>query len=53
MLKASGEYIGFTDLDDYVDLDFYEKLSLEADNSKVDIVNGNVKFLQVDGLEKK
>ena len=53
MLKASGEYIGFTDPDDYVDLDFYEKLYLEANNSKADIVKGNVKIIHIDGLEEE
>lgn len=53
MLKASGEYIGFTDPDDYVDLDFYEKLYLEASNSKADIVKGRAKLLDINGLEKE
>lgn len=29
---ANGEYIGFVDSDDYVDLDFYEKLYNDSDN---------------------
>lgn len=36
--KATGEYIGFVDPDDYVDLDFYEKLYAAAKINKTDIV---------------
>ena len=38
---ASGEYIGFTDSDDYVDLDFYEKLYNGANNQ--DMCGGEIK----------
>ena len=34
---AKGEYIGFVDSDDYVDLDFYEKLYNAAKNNDADI----------------
>lgn len=34
---ASGEYIGFVDSDDWVDLDFYEKLYNSAKNNNADI----------------
>lgn len=34
---ASGEYIGFVDSDDWVDLDFYEKLYKSAKNNNADI----------------
>lgn len=34
---ASGEYIGFVDSDDWVDLDFYEKLYNSAQNNNADI----------------
>jgi glycosyltransferase involved in cell wall biosynthesis len=40
--EATGEYIGFVDSDDYVDLDFYEKLYT---NAGADIIKGNYKFL--------
>ena len=34
---ATGEYIGFVDSDDYVDLDFYEKLYNAATSHNADI----------------
>jgi glycosyltransferase involved in cell wall biosynthesis len=37
MEAAQGEYIGFCDPDDYVDLDFYEKLYALAKNKNADI----------------
>lgn len=39
---AQGEYIGFVDSDDYIDLDFYEKLYNKALISKADIVKSNL-----------
>ena len=39
---VSGEYIGFVDPDDYVDLDFYEKLYTKAVETSADIIRGNV-----------
>lgn len=36
--KATGEYIGFVDSDDYVSLDMYEKLYNKAISNKSDIV---------------
>lgn len=36
--QAKGEYIGFVDPDDYIDLDFYEKLYANAKTNKTDIV---------------
>jgi glycosyltransferase involved in cell wall biosynthesis len=45
MKIAKGEYIGFCDPDDYVDLDFYEKLYKLAKDKDVDISWGNSKFL--------
>lgn len=53
MHRATGEYIGFTDPDDYVDLDFYEKLYLEASNSNADIVKGGAKNLYINGRERE
>jgi glycosyltransferase involved in cell wall biosynthesis len=35
---AQGEYIGFVDSDDYIDLDFYEKLYANALKSATDII---------------
>ncbi len=46
---AKGEYIGFVDPDDYVDLDFYEKLFAEAKNNNSDIVKGNIRNVEIDG----
>ena len=40
---ASGEYIGFVDPDDWVDLDFFEKLYNKAKETNADMVRGNVK----------
>lgn len=42
MKIARGEYIGFVDPDDYVDLDFYEKLYTAGISNNVDVVKGNV-----------
>lgn len=40
--KATGEYIGFVDSDDYVDSDFYEKLYNAAVENNADISCGNI-----------
>lgn len=45
---AKGEYIGFVDPDDYIDLDFYERLYECAAKSQALIVKGNLK-----GYDKK
>lgn len=42
MKIARGEYIGFVDPDDYVDLDFYECLYTEGAASGSEVVKGNV-----------
>jgi len=39
---ATGEYIGFVDPDDYVDVDFYEKLYTAGISNNADVVKGNV-----------
>lgn len=42
-IEASmGEYIGFVDSDDFVDLDFYEKLYTKAKEKDADVVKGNI-----------
>lgn len=46
--KAIGEYVGFIDSDDHIDLDFYEKLYTKAIKTQADCVKGNIK--QLDGL---
>ena len=38
---AKGEYLAFFDIDDYVDLDFYEKLYNEAQKGNFDIVKAS------------
>lgn len=38
---ATGEFIGFVDSDDYVDIDFFEKLYNKAIDTNADIVIGN------------
>jgi glycosyltransferase involved in cell wall biosynthesis len=47
---AEGEYVAFIDQDDYVDLDFYEKLYEQTKNGNIDIVKGNVK-IKYNGIE--
>ena len=39
---ATGEYIGFVDSDDFVDLDFYEKLYSKAKETDADAVKGKL-----------
>ena len=39
---AKGEYIGFVDSDDFIDLDFYEKLYNKAINTNADSVKGSI-----------
>ena len=38
---ATGEYLGFVDSDDFLDLDFYEKLYSKAIETNADAVKGN------------
>ena len=40
--EAKGEYIGFLDPDDYIDLDFYEKLYITSKAEKTDIVKASL-----------
>ncbi len=46
---ARGEYLGFVDSDDTVDLDFYEKLYSKAKSKNADIVKGIVKKINTNG----
>lgn len=41
--NAQSEYLGFVDSDDYIDLDFYEKLYNCALKTNADIIKGNLK----------
>lgn len=47
---ATGEYIGFVDPDDYVDLDFYEKLYNTAKQEDADIVKADLVIVDVSGV---
>lgn len=47
---AKGEYIGFVDPDDYVDLDFYEKLYEAATRENADVAKANLTVINVDGI---
>lgn len=48
---AKGEYIGFVDPDDWVDLDYYEKLYNTANTNDADIAVGGI--IRVTGIKKK
>ena len=50
---AQGEYLGFVDSDDFVDLDFYEKLYHKAIETGADIVKGSTLIVDLKGDEKK
>lgn len=43
---ASGEYLGFVDGDDWIDIDFYEKLYQKAKETNADICKGNVQIAE-------
>ena len=42
--EAKGEYIGFVDSDDFIDLDFYEKLYNKAIETGADVTKSNLIF---------
>ena len=44
---ATGEYFGFLDPDDFLDLDFYEKLYSSAKNSDADITRGETRIVKI------
>lgn len=46
---AQGEYLGFVDNDDEVDLDFFRQLYEKASSENLDIVRGEVREVQYDG----
>jgi len=50
---ANGEYLAFVDPDDYVDLDFYEKLYNLAILNNLDIAKGEIKNFEIDGTITK
>ena len=46
---ANGEYIGFLDSDDFVDIDFFEKLYQAASSDNADIARALYKYHYPDG----
>ena len=48
---AKGEYLGFVDPDDYVDLNFYEELYKKAKQDDADIVKAKRKIINFDKTE--
>lgn len=48
---AKGEYLGFVDPDDWIDLDYYEKLYYSANTNDTDIAVGGI--IRVTGIKKK
>ncbi len=50
---ATGEYIGFVDPDDYVDLDFYERLYEVACREHSDITKADVTIVSIDGVHTR
>lgn len=49
ILNAAGEYIGFVDADDYVDLDMYQKMYGLAAEEKLDMVECHFTYLTEEG----
>lgn len=49
---AQGEYLGFVDSDDEIDLNFYEKLYQKATETNSDIVKAGCKITELDGSSK-
>jgi len=49
---AHGEFIGFVDPDDYIDLDFYEKLYNTAINTSADIAKAIIISVDVNGKQR-
>ena len=47
---AKGEYIGFVDPDDYVDLDFYERLYNAATQHQADIAKTSLITVNINGI---
>jgi glycosyltransferase involved in cell wall biosynthesis len=49
---AKGDYIGAIDPDDYVDLDYYEKLYAKAKKTNADVVYANLKQKQINNVKE-
>ncbi|MCL1926493.1 MAG: glycosyltransferase [Syntrophorhabdaceae bacterium] len=52
LAMAAGEYIGFVDSDDFVDLNFYETLYVRAASADADITKGEAREVGYDGEER-
>lgn len=50
--KASGKYIGFVDSDDWIELEMFERLLTEADQSDADVVMCDATTVYSDGKTK-
>jgi len=50
---VKGEYIGFVDPDDCIDLNFYEELYKKASETNADIVKGELIIIDFDGIAKE
>jgi glycosyltransferase involved in cell wall biosynthesis len=46
---AQGEYLGFVDSDDYVDMDFYKVLYDKAKATNADVMKGELEIIKPDG----
>ena len=53
MEQAKGEYIGFVDSDDYIDLEFFEKLYDHAKKTDAEVVKAQLNQINPDGSTKK
>ncbi len=51
--EAKGEYIGFVDSDDYIDLDFYEKLYNKAVETGAEVAIGGCYIENENGTRQK
>lgn len=49
--RATGDYIGFVDSDDYIDAEMYEKLYEAIKKENVDVVECNLKIIYPDRVE--
>jgi glycosyltransferase involved in cell wall biosynthesis len=52
LAAASGQYLGFVDSDDWVDLDFYKKLYERAIAAQADIVRAKIVCSDIEGNEQ-
>lgn len=50
--NATGEYLGFVDNDDTIDLDFYEKLYTKAKETNADITKAEARIFETNGIKR-